>query len=74
MQKGVGHLHQDAGAVAGVGFAAARSTVVEVDEDFKGLADDLVGFFPFDIDQESHPAGVVLEGGVVETLFRRQSG
>ncbi len=36
LEKAVGHLHKDAGAVAGVGLAAAGAAVVEVDQDGQG--------------------------------------
>ena len=67
------HLHQDASAVARVGFAAAGAAVVEVDQDGEGVADDFVGFAAFDVDHKADPAGIVLELRVVKTLFWRPS-
>ena len=40
--RSVRHLDQDAGAVAGVGLAAAGAAVLQVDQDLERLADDRV--------------------------------
>ena len=42
-QEPVGHLHQDARAVAGIHLASARAAMQQVDEQLQGLADDAVG-------------------------------
>src|SRR5262249_53463027 len=64
----VGHLQEDAGAVAGVGLAPAGAAVKEVDEDLQRLAHDGVRLSPLDVDDETDAAGVVLVARIVETL------
>ena len=65
------HLQQNAGAVAGVFFTAARAAMIEILQHRERLLDDLVGLFTFDIDHEADAAGVVLETRIVQPLFRR---
>jgi len=72
-QELVGHLQQDAGAVAGVRLAAAGATVQEVDQHLQGLAHDRVRAPALDVDDESDAAGVVLEARVVQTLGGRRA-
>src|SRR5262249_9141401 len=62
----VWHLDEDAGAVAGVGFAAARAPVQQVDEDLQGLTDYRVRAPSINLNDKPDAAGVVLEVGVVE--------
>ena len=64
-------LQQNAGAVAGVFFTAARAAVIEIFQHCKRLLDDLVGPFTFDIDHEPNAAGVVFKLRIVEALLRR---
>ena len=47
------HLEQDAGAVARVDLAAARSRDAQVNEDLQGLLDDAMGFAIVQIDDEA---------------------
>ena len=72
-QKLVRDLEEDAGAVAGVGLAAARAAVRQVLEHLQRLADDGVRLAAFDVHDEADAAGVVLVAGVVEAraLSRR---
>ena len=42
-QERVGHLHEDAGAVAGERIAAAGAAVRQVAEDREALLDDVAG-------------------------------
>ena len=65
------HLQQNAGAVAGVFFAAARAAVIEILQHRQRLLDDLVGLFTFDMNDEADAAGVVLETRIIKPLFRR---
>ena len=69
----VGHLDEDAGAVARVDLAAAGPAVEQVDEHLEGLADDRVRARPLDVDDEADAARVVLVSGVVEPLGLRSS-
>src|SRR5258708_22124639 len=73
LEKGMGRLHQDARAVAGVGFATAGAAVVQVQENGDGLSDDFVGFPALDVDNETHAAGLVFELRIVKPLFGGQS-
>ena len=68
-EKLMRHLDENAGAVTGVGFAAGGATVIEIREHLKGVGDDLVRFAALHIDDEADAAGVMLEGGVVKSLF-----
>ena len=72
-QEPVRHLDEDAGAVAGVGLAAARAAVLQVDEHLQRLPHDRVRPAPLDVDDEADAAGVVLVAGIVETLGGWQS-
>ncbi len=67
-QEGVGHLGEDAGAVARVGLGARGAAVLEVDECGDGLADDVVRGLPGQLRHEGDAAGVLLLGRVVEAL------
>ena len=49
-------LNQDACAIAGIGFATASATVIEVQENAERLTNDIVGFSAFDIDEETDTA------------------
>jgi hypothetical protein len=60
-EKFVGHLDHDAGAIAGVGFTTARTTVFHVFEHCQRIAYYLVGFIALDIRNESYAARVMLE-------------
>jgi hypothetical protein len=73
LQEAVGHLDEDAGAVAGIIFAAAGTAVTEVDQDRERVADDGVGFAALDVDDEADAAGVVFILGVVKALLGRKS-
>ena len=70
-QKLVRHLQQHAGAVAGVHLRAAGAAVVQIREDLQALLQDRVRFAALDVDDEADAAGVMLEGGVVQTLLRQ---
>ena len=65
-QEAVGHLQQDAGAVAGVDLGARRAPVVEVAEGVERVGDDRAAGDALDVTDERDPAGVVLEARVVE--------
>ena len=65
----VGHLHEDARAVAGLRVGAGSAPVSEVDEGFEALRDDVVGLPALDVGDEADAACVVLEARVVEALF-----
>ncbi len=43
LEEAVRHLHEDAGAVAGVGLAAAGAAVLQIVQDLQGLLDDPMG-------------------------------
>ena len=73
-EKGVRHLHQDPGAVAGVLLAAAGAAVLEVEQHLDRLLDDRVRLAAVRVDDEPDPARVVLEAGIVETLCARTWG
>ena len=74
LQELVRRLDEDARAVAGVGLAAARAAVVQVQQDLQGLLNDGMGLPALDVGHESHAAGLVLELRVVQALFGRRAG
>ena len=65
----VGHLNQEASAVAGLRVRARRASMSEVYEGFEALLDDVVGLPTLDVGDETDSAGVVLEARVVEALL-----
>ena len=62
----VGDLEQDAGTVAGVGLGTGRAAVVQAAHRREGLVDEAMALATLHVDDEAHPARVVLEAGVVE--------
>ena len=62
-------LDGDAGAVARLRVAAASAAMGQVDQDFDAFADDFVGLLTVQVNDEPHPAGVVLIAGVVQALL-----
>ena len=74
LEKAMGHLQQHSRTVAGVGFAAARTAMIEVGQHLERLLQNLVRSTALDVDHEAHAARVVFEPGVVETLLGRQPG
>ena len=73
-RNAVGHLHEQAGAVAGLRIAAARAAVLEVHEHVDALRHDVVRLLAADVRDEADAAGVVLEGGIVEALLLEPAG
>ena len=67
-QEPIGHLNQDARAVARVRLAATGAAMEQVDEHLQRLPHDRVRALPLDVHDEAHTAGVVLVAGVVKTL------
>src|SRR5262249_35057693 len=65
-QEAIGHLHQDAGAVAGAGLAAAGAAMEQVEQHLQALLDDAVRLAAFDVHDEADAAGVVLVARIVE--------
>jgi hypothetical protein len=73
LQEQVRHLDENAGAIAGIVLAAAGAPVAKVDQDGESVADDRVGFAPFDVDDETDAAGIVFILGVVQALLGREA-
>ena len=71
-QERVGDLHQDAGAVTGVGLGARGTAVLEVAQGGQGLGHDVVAGLTGQGRDEGHATGVVLVARVVEPLGRRE--
>ena len=72
-EEPIGRLNQDAGAVTGVGLAAARAAVLEVDEHLQPALDDGVRAHALDVDDEPDAARVVFEARVIQALGLRRS-
>src|SRR5262249_59565196 len=64
----VGHLNQDAGAIAGARIGADRATMLEVAEDREGVVDDLVRLAALDVGDETDAARILIERRVIKTL------
>ena len=71
-QEAVGHLDEDAGAVADVGLGVGGPAVVEVAQRGEAELDHPVRAAPVQVGDEGHAAGVVLEARVVEALLGGQ--
>ena len=67
LEEPVRHLAEDARAVAGQLVAAHGPAVHEVLQHGDAVGHDAVRAAPVDVDEEPDAAGVVLEGGVVES-------
>ena len=65
-EERVGHLDEDARAVAGVGLGAGRAAVVQAAHRGERLVEDRVALAALHVDDEADAAAVVLESGVVE--------
>jgi len=70
----VGHLQQDPGAVAGIGFTTTGSAVIKIEQDPQRLLDNGVGLATLDVDHETDSAGVMLKLRIVKTLFAGRTG
>ena len=64
----VWHAHEDACAVAGVLLGADRTTVIEVDEHFDGIVDDLAFRALVEGGDHTHTASIMLSARIVHTL------
>ena len=71
-EEHVRHLDQDAGAVAGVGLAAAGAAVLEIDEQLEALARRSRATLALQVDDEADAAGVLLVLRVVQALGVRE--
>ena len=71
-QKGVGHLEQDAGAVALQRVGADRAAMIQILQDFQALGDDRMTLHTLDVGDEAHATGVMFSLGIVETRTHRQ--
>src|SRR5262249_44043468 len=68
-EEGVGYLYEQTGPVPGVFFAATCAPVSKVQENRKGLLQNLVGAVALDVHDEAHATCVVLEPWIVEALL-----
>ena len=73
-QELVGYLHRDARPVTVVRVGPRGAPVVEVVKGGQPELDHPMGRPPVQVDDERHPARVVLEGGVVQALRARRAG
>src|SRR2546426_1984231 len=74
LKKSVRDLEQDTSPIARILLAATRAAVIQIFQDGQRLLDDLAGFIALDIDHEADAARVVLEFGIIKSLFRREPG
>jgi hypothetical protein len=73
LEEFVGEGGEHAGPVAGVVFAAAATAMLHVLQHPVGIVDDLPRPLPLDVGDEADPAGIVLEGRVIEAPGGRQA-
>ncbi len=71
-QKGVGDLHQDAGAVAGQRIGPGRAAMGEVLQNLQAMLDDRVARTSLQIGDEADAAGIVLALRIIESLRGRR--
>ena len=67
-EKCMRRLDQNAGAVAGIGFAAARAAMFQIDQDLEGVADNRMRALSLDVHDEADATGVVFRAWVIEAL------
>ena len=67
-EEAIGHLDQDAGAVAGTGVGTERAAMVEVAQRRQPELDDAVAPAAAQVGNEADPARVVLESRVVQSF------
>ena len=70
-EEAIGRADEDAGAVAGIDFAAAGTAVVHVLKHLQCIGDDAMRRLPLHVADEADAAGVMLESGVVQALCGR---
>ena len=63
--------HQDTGSVTGVGLETTASTVVHAGIEVIGIEHDLVAGNPLDVGYKPNATGILLIGGVIQSLFGR---
>jgi hypothetical protein len=71
-EQGVGHLDEDAGAVAEQRIGTHGAAVIEVFENFQRLGNDRMAFGALDVGDEAHAASVVFITRIVEPLGLRK--
>ena len=70
LQKCVGNLKKNAGAVSRARVAALRAPVKQIIQHLQSLADDVMRGDAFDIGDEADAATVLLVCGIIEALLR----
>ena len=70
LQKFVGDLQQDTGAIASIVFTATGTTMVQILQHRESLLHDLVRFLTLNVHDKADTTGIVLKAGIVEALFR----
>jgi hypothetical protein len=61
-------LHQDPTTVARLRVASAGAPVGQIHQYLQALGHNVVRAFPINIHQETYSAGVMLVGGIIETI------
>ena len=73
-KKRIGHLNQNARAIALQLVGADRATVRQVLQNLEALDDDVVALAPLNVGDKTHAAGVVFMFGIVQALCVRFVG
>ena len=70
-KKVMGNLNQNPATVSGFRICPQSTAVFQISDEFKSLPDDVVGSTVVHVDDETHPATVMLQIGIVKSLFFR---
>ena len=73
-EEGVGHLDEDAGAVARVRVGPCCAAMLEIDEQGEGLLHQRVAAPAGEVGDKAHAAGIVLGARIVEALSVWRTG
>ena len=65
----MGDLQQNAGSISGLRVTATGSPVAQVQQDFQGLANNLVGPSPIYVGNKANATAILFELRIIKTLF-----
>jgi hypothetical protein len=65
----MGNLKKDSGPISGIHLSPGCPAVRQIFQDGQRLPDDLMGFAAFNVDHKTDSAGVMLETGIIQSLF-----
>ena len=65
------NLQKDAGPISRIGLAAFRAAVLQINQDLKGPANNIVRFVAGNIDNEANATRIMFKLRIVQSLFWR---